>query len=86
MFTKSADMPMPPNWLLYANVPGTADAAADRAKAAGAQIFLGPMDVPGGDRIAAMMDPQGAAFAVHSKAPVATAPSMSTERPEQAAR
>lgn len=27
----------------------------------------GPMDVPGGDRIAQCMDPQGAAFAVHSR-------------------
>ncbi|HEX4682710.1 MAG TPA: VOC family protein [Gemmatimonadaceae bacterium] len=69
MFKKSDDMPMPPNWLLYARVSGTADAAADRAKNAGAQVFLGPMDVPGGDRVAAMMDPQGAAFAVHQKAP-----------------
>jgi predicted enzyme related to lactoylglutathione lyase len=25
------------------------------------------MDVPGGDRIAQCLDPQGAAFAVHSK-------------------
>lgn len=27
----------------------------------------GPMDVPGGDRIAQFMDPQGAVFAVHWK-------------------
>lgn len=76
MFQKSPDMPMPPNWLLYASVPGTADAAAERAKAAGANVFLGPMDVPGGDRIAAMLDPQGAAFAVHSKAPVGSQQQM----------
>jgi predicted enzyme related to lactoylglutathione lyase len=29
------------------------------------------MEVPGDDRVAAMIDPQGAGFAVHSKAPVA---------------
>jgi uncharacterized protein len=27
----------------------------------------GPMDVPGGDRIAQCMDPQGGMFAVHSR-------------------
>ena len=32
-------------------------------------MLNGPMDVPGGDRIAQCMDPQGAAFAVHSKEP-----------------
>jgi len=76
MFKKSDDMPMPPNWLLYAQVAGTADAAADRAKNVGAQIFLPPMDVPGGDRVAAMMDPQGETFAVHQKAPVGAQPQM----------
>ena len=83
MFTKSPDMPMPPNWLLYASVPDTADAATERAKAAGANVFLGPMDVPGGDRVAAMADPQGAAFAVHSKAPVGSQQQIHT--PVQAA-
>ena len=45
----------------------SADAAADRAKKAGGTVINGPMEVPGGDRIAAILDPQGAAFAVHSK-------------------
>ena len=58
---------MPPNWLHYVRVD-SADAAADRVKANGGQVLNGPMDVPGGDRIAQCMDPQGAAFAVHSKA------------------
>jgi predicted enzyme related to lactoylglutathione lyase len=57
-----------PFWLNYVQVSDTADAAAERAKAAGAKVFLGPMEVPGGDRVAAMTDPQGAAVAVHSKA------------------
>jgi hypothetical protein len=30
-------------------------------------VINGPMEVPGGDRIAAIVDPQGASFAVHSK-------------------
>jgi predicted enzyme related to lactoylglutathione lyase len=66
MFTIGPDMPMPPNWLQYVRVD-SADAAAERVKANGGQILNGPMDVPGGDRIAQCMDPQGAAFAVHSK-------------------
>jgi predicted enzyme related to lactoylglutathione lyase len=48
-------------------VSDTADAAAERAKALGAEILTGPMEVPGGDRIAVIKDPQGAVFAVHSK-------------------
>lgn len=65
MFTLSADMPMPPSWLYYIRVP-SADAAAEKVKALGGQVMNGPMDVPGGDRIAQCMDPQGGAFAVHS--------------------
>jgi len=66
MWTKPADLPMPPNWLYYIRVPN-ADEAAERVKALGGQVLNGPMDVPGGDRIAQCMDPQGAAFAVHSR-------------------
>ena len=67
MFTKPADMPMPPNWLYYIRVSNV-DEAAERVKALGGQVLNGPMDVPGGDRIAQCLDPQGAAFAVHSVA------------------
>jgi predicted enzyme related to lactoylglutathione lyase len=66
MFTKPADMPMPPNWLYYIRVPN-ADEAVERVKALGGQVLNGPMDVPGGDRIAQCLDPQGAAFAVHAR-------------------
>jgi hypothetical protein len=38
------------------------------ATEAGGKIVAGPMEVPGGDLIAIGMDPQGAAFAVHSAA------------------
>jgi uncharacterized protein len=58
----------PPNWLHYVEV-NDADAATQRAVAAGAKVMIGPMDVPGGGRITIMTDPQGAAFAVHRKAP-----------------
>ena len=53
-------------WLHYVRVD-SADAAAERATKAGATLMVGPMDVPGNDRIAVLRDPQGAAFAVHSK-------------------
>lgn len=67
MFNKTTERPQPPAWVLYARVPD-ADRAAEKIKAKGGQVLNGPMDVPGGDRVAQCMDPQGAAFAVHSKA------------------
>jgi predicted enzyme related to lactoylglutathione lyase len=53
-------------WVFYALVD-SADAAAERARAEGAQVLVGPMEVPGGDRVAVLLDPQGAAFGVHSR-------------------
>jgi len=70
MMKKPPSMEAPSHWLHYAQVD-SADAAAERAKNAGGTILFGPDEVPGGDRIAVMMDPQGAAFAVHSKKPAA---------------
>jgi uncharacterized protein len=66
-----------PYWLAYANVP-SADAAASAATAAGGRVLAGPMEVPGGGRMAQILDPAGAMFAVHSapaKAGAAPAPS-----------
>ena len=57
---------VPPNWQIYFRVPDV-DAAAERIKAQGGKILNGPMDVPDGDRIVNAMDPQGAAFGLHSK-------------------
>jgi uncharacterized protein len=68
MFNKTPDMPFPPNWLPYMRVDDV-NAAIPRIKDAGGQIMNGPMEVPGGDLIAQCMDPQGAAFAIHSKKP-----------------
>jgi predicted enzyme related to lactoylglutathione lyase len=66
MFNKPADMPAPPNWLHYIRVD-SADRVADVVKSAGGTVMNGPMEVPGGDRIAQCMDPQDAAFAIHAK-------------------
>jgi predicted enzyme related to lactoylglutathione lyase len=57
---------VPPNWQIYFLVPDV-DAAAERITANGGQILNGPMEVPGGDRVVNAMDPQGAAFNLHSK-------------------
>ena len=67
MMNKPAFVPAPPHWLHYVQVD-SADEAAERATKAGGKVINGPMEVPGGDRIAQILDPQGAAFAVHSKA------------------
>src|SRR3989454_9924476 len=69
--SKSAEAP--PHWLCYVLVPN-ADRAAETAARAGGKIVMGPMEVPGGDRIAGGLDPQGAAFAVHARAAQAVKP------------
>jgi predicted enzyme related to lactoylglutathione lyase len=51
-------------WLYYVDVVDL-DAAVGRATKRGAKLMNGPMEVPGGARIAQLMDPQGAAFALH---------------------
>ncbi len=69
MFNKPAEMPGPPAWLLYISVPSVDD-AVDQVKELGGRVLNGPMEVPGGsgDRVAQCVDPQGAAFALHSAA------------------
>jgi predicted enzyme related to lactoylglutathione lyase len=54
---------VPPSWLFYVTTDDLEGALA-RAKARGARVLNGPMDVPGGQRIVQLMDPQGAAFAL----------------------
>ena len=53
---------IPPNWQVFFEVPDTDDAVA-KAKKAGGQVFVEPMDVPAG-RFAVLADPQGAVFHV----------------------
>ena len=60
IMTKSPDTPAP-MWLYYFNVDAI-DAAAERVKAAGGQIIVGPMEVPGDRWMVQGSDPQGAVF------------------------
>jgi uncharacterized protein len=69
---KLMDASKPPQWLTYISV-GSVDKAAAAAKAAGGRVTQGPMEVPGGSRIAQILDPQGGAFAVHEPAKHAAA-------------
>jgi len=58
---------MPPNWLPYVRVTDL-EAAVERVKANGGQVIVGPMEVPGGDRVAQCIDALGGAFAMHQAA------------------
>jgi hypothetical protein len=52
-------------WNYYFTVDGI-DAGAERIRAAGGQVLMGPHEVPGGQWIVQGMDPQGANFALLS--------------------
>ncbi len=65
MFDKPQEMPGPPFWLYYVKVPDVVQ-AVEKVKELGGQVLNGPMEVPGGDKVAQCCDPQGAAFALHS--------------------
>jgi predicted enzyme related to lactoylglutathione lyase len=55
-----------PFWLYYFNVADIA-LAATNVTALGGKILEGPVDVPGGSRVARCEDPQGAMFALMEK-------------------
>lgn len=66
MMNKPAEMAqVPPHWMVYFHVDDL-DGAVQNAQASGGVLANGPMEVPGGDRIAQLIDPQGAAFALHA--------------------
>ena len=77
---KVMDASKPPHWLTYIRV-ASVDKAAAAAKAAGGRVTQGPMEVPGGSRIAQILDPQGGAFAVHEPAKQAAAAKKPAEKP-----
>jgi uncharacterized protein len=62
MFKKPKNAPAA--WLYYVEVSDL-DAAIERAKVKGGKLCHGPMEVPGGARIAQLSDPEGAMFALH---------------------
>ncbi len=64
MMTVPKGSKMPPAWGYYTQVSNLEDAIA-RATKRGAKVMNGPMEVPGGARIAQLLDPQGAVFALH---------------------
>jgi len=84
MYIKPSDMPAPPNWMPYAHVPN-ADKGFALAKSSGAREMMAPMDVPGGSRIAAVLDPAGAMFAVHSM-PATPATAQAAPKPKAKAK
>jgi len=51
------------HWLFYLSVKDL-DAALEKVRALGGVVLNGPMEVPGGGRVAQCEDPQGAAFAL----------------------
>lgn len=53
---------IPSHWLPYVGVEDV-DATCERVKALGGQIHMGPMDLPEIGRVAAGVDPTGAAIA-----------------------
>ncbi len=65
MFNRPKEVQAPPHWLFYVKVDDV-DKRAEEVKKLGGTILNGPMEVPGGDRVVQCMDPQGAAFAMHS--------------------
>lgn len=66
IFNKPPQVPAA-NWLFYIKVKNV-DESVEQARALGARVLHGPTEVPGGDRIVQCLDPQGAAFALHSSA------------------
>jgi uncharacterized protein len=65
MFTKRPVEPIP-YWLFYFNVDDI-DAAGERVRRGGGQVFEGPFVVPEGSWIARCIDPHGAIFALQGK-------------------
>ncbi|MFL6861464.1 MAG: VOC family protein [Allosphingosinicella sp.] len=65
MMDKPADLPQA-GWGYYFCVEGI-DAAAERVRAGGGTIRMGPMQVPDGSFVLQGSDPQGAVFALISK-------------------
>lgn len=64
MFTKPAEMPGPSAWLYYVTVSDLEEAIR-KVPELGGTVIQEPIEVPGGDKVAHCLDPQGAFFALH---------------------
>jgi uncharacterized protein len=63
MMKAPAEQPVP-SWCYYVRVDDVHQ-GAERAVAHGGQVLLPAMEVPGGDWVVVLSDPQGAVFALH---------------------
>ena len=68
MMNKPKEMPMPPVVHLLRARSTTSTRRSRAPSSMGAKVLNGPMEVPGGARIVQLLDPQGAAFALHEQA------------------
>ena len=66
MMNKPPMMPVAA-WNFYVRVEDL-DSAIARVTGNGGRLVMGPMEPPGGDRVATFMDPQGAMFSLHQLA------------------
>jgi predicted enzyme related to lactoylglutathione lyase len=85
IYIKPASQGAQATWLPYARVPDV-DATAATVESIGGKLIQPPMDVPGG-RITVVVDPSGAAFALHSIPDAPGAPaavSSNTPKPKSA--
>ena len=76
----------PAYWLSYVRITDL-EGVVEKAKTARGSLLAGPMEVPGGDRIAQLMDPYGAFFALHkaaSQAAAGKAPARESAQPAAA--
>jgi len=86
MYNRPPEMAqVPPFWLPYVHVKDLKK-ATDIATSSGFKIVNGPMEVPGGDTIVVLRDPQGAAFAMHQAAPRAAAQPAAAAKSKPKAR
>lgn len=63
IMARPQEMPFPNAWLYYTTVENL-DGSIETAVKLGGQLMNGPMPIPGGARIAQLLDPQGAMFAI----------------------
>jgi predicted enzyme related to lactoylglutathione lyase len=80
----SAGMSGAPAWLSYVRVRDLSG-TIEKVTAARGSVLTGPMEVPGGDWVAQLLDPHGAAFALHAVAADAKAEASHAKRAQEEA-